>query len=198
MAGLDYFEVESTEDGADNYRKIATTVLQDHNLLSIVEGLHLYIDPEFPIFVATGLIRPPRAAIKVSDVGNVLVQDGKAVIAVGDETYLAAMLKVFWERLGHDNVDQPDRFTVVIENVEIPKDLENWIVIDPAESLFKDLIYAIQVIAPEGFKVRRENYGKNRFSYAASENTLPEKDVAVIISDCFEKMKNALVEGAVE
>lgn len=192
MAGLDYFAVESTEDGADNYNKIATTVLQDHNLLSIVEGLHLYIDPEYPLFVATGLIRPPRAAIRVSDVGNVLVQDGKATIAVGDETYLAAMLKMLWNRLGHDNVDQPDRFTVIISNVEIPEDLENWIVIDPAESLFKDLIYAIQVIAPEGFKVRRENYGSDRFSYAASENTLPAEDVDRIIADRFTLMEEEL------
>ena len=192
MAGLDYFAVESTEDGADNYNKIATTVLQDHNLLSIVEGLHLYIDPEYPLFVATGLIRPPRAAIRVSDVGNVLVQDGKATIAVGDETYLAAMLKMLWNRLGHDNVDQPDRFTVIISNVEIPEDLENWIVIDPAESLFKDLIYAIQVIAPEGFKVRRENYGSDRFSYAASENTLPAEDVDRIIADRFTLMEKEL------
>ena len=192
MAGLDYFAVESTEDGADNYNKIATTVLQDHNLLSIVEGLHLYIDPEYPLFVATGLIRPPRAAIRVSDVGNVLVQDGKATIAVGDETYLAAMLKMLWNRLGHDNVDQPDRFTVIISNVEIPEDLENWIVIDPVESLFKDLIYAIQVIAPEGFKVRRENYGSDRFSYAASENTLPAEDVDRIIADRFTLMEEEL------
>ncbi|MDR0980278.1 MAG: methanogenesis marker 17 protein [Methanocalculaceae archaeon] len=192
MAGLDYFAVESTEDGADNYNKIATTVLQDHNLLSIVRGLHLYIDPEYPLFVATGLIRPPRAAIRVSDVGNVLVQDGKATIAVGDETYLAAMLKMLWNRLGHDNVDQPDRFTVLINNVDIPKDLENWNVIDPAESLFKDLIYAIQVIAPEGFKVRRENYGSDRFSYAASENTLPAEDVDRIIADRFILMEEEL------
>ena len=192
MAGLDYFAVESTEDGADNYNKIATTVLQDHNLLSIVEGLHLYIDPEYPLFVATGLIRPPRAAIRVSDVGNVLVQDGKATMAVGDETYLAAMLKMLWNRLGHDNVDQPDRFTVIISNVEIPKDIENWIVIDPAESLFKDLIYAIQVIAPEGFKVRRENYGSDRFSYAASENTLPAEDVERIIAERFARMEEEL------
>ncbi|MCZ0862075.1 methanogenesis marker 17 protein [Methanocorpusculum vombati] len=192
MAGLDYFAVESTEDGADNYNKIATTVLQDHNLLSIVEGLHLYIDPEYPLFVATGLIRPPRAAIRVSDVGNVLVQDGKATIAVGDETYLAAMLAMLWNRIGHDNVDQPDRFTVIISNVAIPKDLENWIVIDPAESLFKDLIYAIQVIAPEGFKVRRENYGSDRFSYAASENTLPAEDVDRIIADRFTLMEEEL------
>ncbi|MEA5038162.1 hypothetical protein SDC9_35882 [bioreactor metagenome] len=192
MAGLDYFEVECTEDGSDNYIKIATTVLQDHNLLGIVEGLHIYIDPQYPLFVAAGFIRPPRTVIKISDVGNVLFQDDHATIAVGDETYLAAMLKILWQKLGHDNVDQPDRFTVIIKNAEIPKDLRDWVVVDPAESLFKDLIYAIQVIAPEGFKVRRENYGKNRFSYAASENTLPAADVEKIIADRFARMEEAL------
>jgi putative methanogenesis marker protein 17 len=192
MAGLNYFVVESTEDGVDNYSKIATIVLQDHNLLSIVEGLHLYIDPEFPLFVALGLIRSPRTTIQVSDVGNVLVQDGKVTISVGDETYLAAMLKMLWNRLGHDNVNQPDRFTVLISNVDIPKDFANWVVIDPTRSLFKDLIYAIQVIAPEGFKVRRENYGSDRFFYVASENTLPTEDIDRIISDRFKYMEKEL------
>ena len=192
MAGLDYFEVECTEDGSDNYIKVATTVLQDHNLLGIVEGLHIYIDPQYPLFVAAGFIRPPRSVIKISDVGNVLLQDGQATIAVGDETYLAAMLKILWQKLGHDNVDQPDRFTVIIKNTQNPKDIRDWVVVDPAESLFKDLIYAIQVIAPEGFKVRRENYGKNRFSYAASENTLPAADVEKIIADRFARMEEAL------
>jgi putative methanogenesis marker protein 17 len=142
--------------------------------------------------VATGFIRQTRSVIRVSDVGNVLIQDEKATISVGDETYLAAMLKMFWQKFGHDNVDQPDRFTVIIKNVDIPKDLREWVVIDPSESLFKDLIYAIQVIAPEGFKVRRENYGKNRFSFAASENTLPAEDIEKIIADRFAKMEETL------
>jgi len=189
---MDYFKVDSTENGGEKYVEIATAVLQDHNLLSIIEGLHIYIDPQYPLFAAAGIIRPPRSAIKVKDIGNILVQDNEATIAVGDETYLAAMLKMLWSKLGNDNVDQPDRFTVIIRNIEIPKDLANWVVIDPSESLFKDLIYAIQVIAPEGFKVRRENYGKNRFSYVASENTVPEKYADKILKDCFDEMESEL------
>lgn len=192
MAGLDYLSVVSTEDGAENYERIAMSVLQDHNLLSIIRGLNIYIDPGYPLFVAVGLIRPPTNKITVSDVGNVLIQGGKAIISVGDEKYLSHMLKVFWEKFGHDNVDQPDRYTVIIKNVEIPEDISGWIVANPAEALFKDLIYAIQVIAPEGFKVRRENYGKDRFSYAASENTLPENDVNVIIEERFKIMEDEM------
>ena len=194
MSGLEFFRVECTENGGDKYEQIATAVLQDHNLLSIVEGLYLYIDPSKPLFAAAGVIRPPRSAITVSDVGNVLIEEEtKATIAVGSETYLAPMLKMLWDRLGHDNVDQPDRFTVLINGVTIPKDLKDWVVIDPSESLFKDLIYAVQVIAPEGFKVRRESYGKNRFSYAASENSLPEKEAAEILSRAFAEIEEGLV-----
>lgn len=194
MSGLDFLKVESTETGGDSYELIATAVLQDHNLLSIVEGLYIYIDPQKPLFVATGIIRPPRSAITVSDVGNVLIEsEKKATIAVGSETYLAPMLKMLWARLGHDNVDQPDRFTVILSGVTIPQDIKDWVVIDPAESLFKDLIYAIQVIAPEGFKVRRENYGKNRFSYAASENPVPQKEADEIIARCFKEMEASLI-----
>ena len=39
MSGLEFFRVECTENGGDKYEQIATAVLQDHNLLSIVEGL---------------------------------------------------------------------------------------------------------------------------------------------------------------
>ena len=193
MAGLDFFKVESTETGGEKYAEIATSVLQDRNLLSIIEGLYLYIDPQYPLFAAAGIIRPPRTSIKVNDVGNVLIEDGKATISVGSETYLAPMLKMIWEKLGHDNVDQPDRFTVIITGIdENAKNLKDWIVIDPTESLFKDLIYTIQVIAPEGFKVRRENYGKNRFSYVASENTVPEKYATEVLERCFTKMEGEL------
>jgi len=192
MAGMDYFKVDSTENGGEKYVEITTAVLQDHNLISLIEGLHIYIDPQYPIFVAAGIIRPPRSAIKVKDVGNILIQDNEITIAVGDETYLAPMLKMLWSKLGHDNVDQPDRFTVIIRNIKIPKDFGDWIVIDPSESLFKDLIYAIQVIAPEGFKVRRENYGKNRFSYVASENTIPEKYAETLLQNCFNEMESEL------
>jgi putative methanogenesis marker protein 17 len=72
-------------------------------------------------------------------------------------------------------VNQPDRFTVIlnIEGADGPR-IEEMPVIDPSESIYKDLIYALQVIQPEGFKVRRQYYGKEKFYLVASENTLPE------------------------
>jgi putative methanogenesis marker protein 17 len=72
-------------------------------------------------------------------------------------------------------VEQPDRFTVILYDVKAePKDIEEIIVADPSESLYKDLIYAFRCIAPEGFRLRSEKFSKEKFSFVASENTLPE------------------------
>jgi putative methanogenesis marker protein 17 len=72
-------------------------------------------------------------------------------------------------------VEQPDRFTVILYDVKTePKEIEEIIVADPSESLYKDLIYAFRCIAPEGFRLRSEKFSKEKFSFVASENTLPE------------------------
>jgi hypothetical protein len=55
-----------------------------------------------------------------------------------------------------------------------PKEIEEMVVADPSESLFRDLISALRCIAPEGFRLRKEKFSKERFSFVASENTLAE------------------------
>ena len=96
-------------------------------------------------------------------------------ISIGNEAYLAPFLKLLWEKYGKGQVEQPDRLTIVLplERSESEK-LEDMVVTDPSLALYKDLIYAMQTIAPEGFKVRRQYYGKGKFYYIASENTLDE------------------------
>jgi putative methanogenesis marker protein 17 len=85
------------------------------------------------------------------------------------------MLKIFWQKFGKDHVEQPDRFTVILYDVKADlKEIEEIIVADPSESLYKDLIYAFRCIAPEGFRLRSEKFSKEKFSFVASENTLPE------------------------
>ena len=61
------------------------------------------------------------------------------------------------------------------------------VVADPTEGLYKDLIYALQVIQPEGFKVRRQFYGEGKFWFVASENTIRE-DILSLIDEKFGKM----------
>jgi putative methanogenesis marker protein 17 len=186
MVALEYFEVECPEPlGAEYYRQIANDVLLDHNLLKVVEKLHIYIDPKVPVFIAVGTLRKITTIVRVRDFANVNPLEGKITLVISDETYLAPMLKLFWETFGKEHVEQPDRFTVMLYDVKMdPREIENLVVADPSESLFRDLIYAFRCIAPEGFRLRREKFAKEKFSFVASENTLAE-DVDTLVAAKF-------------
>ena len=182
MAALEYFEVECPEQiGADYYRQITNDVLLDHNLLKVIEKLHIFIDPKVPVFIAVGTLRKITSIVRVRDFANVNPVEKKITLVLSEETYLAPMLKLFWEKFGKDQVEQPDRFTVILYDVKAtPKEIEDLVVADPSESLFKDLIYAFRCIAPEGFRLRSEKFSKEKFSFVASENTLAENIDALV------------------
>ena len=189
MLAIEYFEVECPEAlGAEYYRQITNDVLLDHNLLRVIHKLHVAIDPKVPIFVAVGILKKITTRVRVGDFANVNPLEGKIVLVISDETYLAPMLKIFWQKFGKEHVEQPDRFTVILYDVKAePKEIEEIIVADPSESLYKDLIYAFRCIAPEGFRLRSEIFNKEKFSFVASENTLPE-NVDEIIREKFALM----------
>ncbi len=189
MLAIEYFEVECPEPtGAAYYKQISNDVLLDHNLLRVINKLHVYIDPRVPIFVAVGTLKRITTIVRVRDFANVNPLGDKITLVISDETYLAPMLKIFWEKYGKDRVEQPDRFTVILYNTEAdPREIEDLIVADPSESLFKDLIYAFRLIAPEGFRVRSEKFSKERFSFVASEDTLTE-DLNPLIREKFARI----------
>jgi putative methanogenesis marker protein 17 len=186
MAALEYFEVECPEPlGAEYYKQIANDVLLDHNLLRVIDKLHIFIDPKVPVFVAVGTLRRITTIVRVRDFANVNPLEGKITLVISDETYLAPMLKIFWETFGKDHVEQPDRFTVMLYDVRMdPKEIEEIVVADPSESLFRDLIYAFRCIAPEGFRLRSEKFTREKFSFVASENTLAE-DIDTLVAAKF-------------
>jgi putative methanogenesis marker protein 17 len=98
------------------------------------------------------------------------------------------MLKIFLERFGQDHVEQADRFTVILRDIATDsREIEEIVVADPSESMYKDLIYALKCIAPEGFRVRRERFFKNKFWFVASEDTLAA-DVDALVQAKFAKM----------
>ena len=189
MPAIEYFEVECPEPvGAEYYKQIANDVLLDHNLLRVIHKLHIFIDPKVPIFVAVGILKKITTRVRVGDFANVNPLEGKITLVISDETYLAPMLRIFWQKFGKEHVDQPDRFTVILYNVKAElKEIEDIIVADPSESLYKDLIYAFRCIAPEGFRLRSEKFNKEKFSFVASENTLSE-DVDDIVREKFSLM----------
>jgi putative methanogenesis marker protein 17 len=186
MTALEYFEVECPEPlGAEYYRQIANDVLLDHNLLKVIEKLHIFIDPKVPVFIAVGTLRKITTIVRVRDFANVNPLEGKVTLVISDETYLAPMLKIFWETFGKDHVEQPDRFTVMLYDVKMePREIEEIVVADPSESLFRDLIYAFRCVAPEGFRLRKEKFAKEKFSFVASENTLAE-DIDALVAAKF-------------
>jgi putative methanogenesis marker protein 17 len=186
MLAIEYFEVECPEPlGAAYYKQISNDVLLDHNLLRVINKLHVFIDPKIPIFVAVGTLKKITTIVRVRDFANVNPIGDKITLVISDETYLAPMLKIFWQKYGKDRVEQPDRFTIILYNTEAdPREIEELIVADPSESLFKDLIYAFRLIAPEGFRVRSEKFSKDRFSFVASEDTLAE-DLTPLIREKF-------------
>jgi putative methanogenesis marker protein 17 len=192
MLAIDYFEVECPEPvGAEYYKQIANDVLLDHNLLRVIHKLHIYIDPKVPVFIAVGVLKKLTTRVRVGDFANVNPLEGKITLVISDETYLAPMLKIFWQKFGKDHVEQPDRFTVILYDVKADlKEIEEIVVADPSESLYKDLIYALRCIAPEGFRLRSEKFSKEKFSFVASENTLAE-NVDEIVKQKFALMGEA-------
>jgi putative methanogenesis marker protein 17 len=189
MLAIEYFEVECPEPlGATYYTQITNDVLLDHNLLRVINKLHIFIDPKIPIFIAVGTLKKITTIVRVRDFANVNPLGDKITLVISDETYLAPMLKIFWQKYGKDRVEQPDRFTVILYNIEADaREIEDLVVADPSESLFKDLIYAFRLIAPEGFRVRSEKFSKERFSFVASEDTLTE-DLNPLIREKFALM----------
>ena len=190
MPPLNYFVVESPDAvGREAYERIAGDVLQDLDLIKVIDRLHIYVDPVMPIFIAVGLLRHMPRAIRVSDFANVNPGEKMVVLDIGDETYLAPLLQKLWTIYGKENVDQPDRFTVVLPvGVIEGEELERLVIADPSETLYKDVIYALQYIAPEGFKVRRQYIRDGKFYYVASEDTLPTDIVETMVVPLFEKM----------
>ena len=194
MQTLEYFVVESTEKtGGEMYRRIASTIVTDHNLLKVLERLRIYIDPEVPIFIATGITRTVPRLITVSDLSGVTIDGSKITLLIADETYLADLLQILWNKYGKDQVSQPDRFTIEIETSGEPdlSEIERIAVADPTKGLYKDLIYSMQLICPEGFRIKKLDFMKNRFWFVASENTLPE-DVNSLVDAQFAIMGEAL------
>jgi len=193
MNAIEYFEVECPEPlGAEYYKQITNDVLLDHNLLRVINKLHIFIDPKVPVFVAVGTLKKITTSVRVRDLANVNPQEGKMTLVVSDETFLAPMLKIFWERFGKEKVEQPDRFTVILYGVPLSsQEIEEIVVADPSESLFKDLIYAFRCIAPEGFRLKSERFSTEKFSFVASENTLAE-DIDAIVREKFALMGETL------
>ena len=187
MTGIEAFTHDCPEKaGGEYYERIAADVLQDLNLLRVISKLHVSVDPGIPLFIVVGVIRKLPPVVKIRDIANVQQQGNRLILSIGDETYLAPLLKILWDRYGKSSVEQPDRWTVVITLPEGGAEgFEDTPVYDPREDIFRDLMYAMVCIQPEGFKVRKEAYVNGKFYFVASEDTLPEDVVTRQVREKF-------------
>ena len=188
---LDHFVVESPEAWAvQAYVDIANDVLLDHNLARAVAKLHIAIDPEYPLFIAVGMLGRIPPLVRLRDFADVTFEPGQVKLGINEETHLASLLDRLWRQYGKNRVEQPDRWTVEISDepdLPVDREIADMVVSDPTEGLVRDLIYALLSIAPEGFRVREHRYEHGRFWLASSENTLPE-DLPARIRALFAKM----------
>lgn len=190
MKALEYFEVECPEEaGGKAYREIAEDIFRDLDLLKTIGRLHIYIDPKIPLFLAVGITKKLPRLVRVRDFAGVKQEEGKVTLDISDEKYLSQLLKILWNRYGRNLIEQPDRWTVIITGNDVKRsEIEEMVVFDPGESMHKDLIYALQYIAPEGFKVRRQFVSEERFYYVASEDTLPEDIIETLVAEKFARI----------
>ena len=177
MDPLEVFEVEMPgEDyGAEKYREIIMDILQDLGLIRSIGRLYVYVDIKTPYFAVHGMIRGKQLPLKVEDVGDLLSAEGGYQITVEDEEHMAGLIRALWEKYDRERVEQPDRNVLVVLSEESPRDL---VVADTETEFRRDLLDALVRIAPEGFRNRRSEMGKESFFFLAAEETITPEMIA--------------------
>jgi putative methanogenesis marker protein 17 len=177
MDPLEIFEVEMPgEDyGAKKYREIIMDILQDLGLIRSIGRLYVYVDIKVPYFSVFGMIRGKQPPLKVRDVGDLVAAEGGYQITVDDEEHMANLIRALWEAYGRDKVEQPERNVLVVLSDESPEEL---VVTDLETEFRKDLMDSLVRIAPEGFRNRRNEMGKESFFFLAAEETITPELVA--------------------
>ncbi|MGB3943227.1 MAG: methanogenesis marker 17 protein [Methanothrix sp.] len=177
MEPLEVFEVEMPGEGygAEKYREIIMDILQDLGLIRSIGRLRVYVDIKIPYFAVYGMIRGKQPPLRVGDVGDLLYTEGGYQITVEDEEHMAGLIRALWERYGREKVEQPERNILVVLSEESPEDL---VVADTETEFRRDLMDALVRIAPEGFRNRRNEMGKESFFFLAAEETITPEMIA--------------------
>jgi putative methanogenesis marker protein 17 len=144
-------------------------------LIRSIGRLYVYVDIKAPYFAVFGMIRGKQPPLKVSDVGDLVQAEGGYQITVEDEEHMANLIRALWSTFGRDKVEQPERNVLVVLSDESPEDL---VVADTETEFRRDLMDALIRIAPEGFRNRRNEMGKESFFFLAAEETIMPEMVA--------------------
>jgi putative methanogenesis marker protein 17 len=160
------------ESAVEAYRQIVKYMLLDMNIKSL-ESVRIYADPTGPFFSCRVDFKKVGSPLTIGDLSTMRPVGEDIDLVIGDERYLPDMLRKLWDVYGRDNVEQPERFHIIVKgkgvNVE---ELLNIVIVDPLEKFYEQLVtFAIEII-PTGFRVRHVEYASNSVMVVASESVI--------------------------
>ncbi|GAA5818335.1 MAG: methanogenesis marker 17 protein [Methanobrevibacter sp. CfCl-M3] len=168
--------VESNDkDGAEVYEMIIKQILQDLQLSPSIKDMKSFVNPNEVVFIIAIKMDKTSTSIKLNEVSSITYdkEENKTTIKISDENYLPNILKLLWREFSRDQLYQPDRYTILLDDdVTFLKDL---IVFSPKENLKMRLIDAIFRIIPEGFRVLRELSKDDIVAIVATDEMLKDE-----------------------
>ncbi|MDO5852010.1 MAG: methanogenesis marker 17 protein [Methanobacteriaceae archaeon] len=159
--------------GAEVYDMILRTTLQDLQLARSVHAIKVFIEPREAIFIAAVKIEKTSTPIYLSDMASYESKDGKLYIDIDNENYLPNLLKKLWLIESRNNISQPDRYKVIVNDYSF--DPDKLIVSDPSKELKRKIYDALFRIMPEGFRLSKNTSKGNIISLISSDEIFDEK-----------------------
>ena len=161
------------EVGAQVYDTLLIHTLQDLKLARAISAIKIFIEPREALFIGVVKLEKASQPIYLTDMATYKTEKGVLKILVENENYLPDLLRVLWIKEGRNNVSQPDRYKIEIENPTI--DPENIIVVDPSQELKRKVYDALFRIMPEGFRMTRNASQGNLICIMSSDEIIDEK-----------------------
>lgn len=161
------------EVGAQVYDTLLRHTLQDLKLARAISGIKIFIDPREALFIGVVKLEKASQPIKLTDMATYKVENGILKIHIENENYLPDLLRALWIKEGRNNVSQPDRYKIEIENYTI--DPKNLVVVDPSRELKRKVYDALFRVMPEGFRMTRNASQGNMICIMSSDEVIDVK-----------------------
>ena len=168
--------VESYDkNGAEVYEMVIRQTLQDLQLSRAIRDMKVFTDPREPVFIIVIKYEKAASPITIDDFTEYEYnkEENNLYIRVKDETYLPELLRKLWEMEGRENIQQPSRDEIIINNPKAK--LEGIPIHDPVEDLKKKIYDAIFRIIPEGFRVIQQLSENNVIAMVCSDEIIKDE-----------------------
>jgi putative methanogenesis marker protein 17 len=178
--------VEGPEEYANqSYSTLFERILVDVGLTTSIEGVHMVIRPQDPVFIISIRARRTSSLTPIKEIAVVEAKEGNAILGITDEHFAPRLLALLWRTYGRDRVMQLNRSEIIVTGVgeEVGE-----LTLDPEEELRKRLLDIIWRLLPEGLKIRHEMVTGDILTVAATEHGM-KKDFVAMAEDIHRKME---------